>query len=220
MKAIKAISFDMDGTLYRVSRLRVAWRLRFERGLLLALLAAREKIRHEPPFPDRDALYEREAELVAPSFNKAIDQVRPRLANLRAALPDALTAGARPYPGVIAALEAANARRIRLAILSDYDPIPKLQHLGLDRLPWAATISADEFGALKPHPRAFLKLAEQIGCEPEEIVHVGDREDLDVQGALASGMRAWRIASKRSVTSRSEHVFSRYTVDLFARLAD
>ena len=219
MKRIRAISFDMDGTLYRVSRLRVAWRLRYERGLLLALLAAREKIRHEPPFPDRDALYEREAELVAPSFGLSIDEVRSRLRNLREALPSALTRGARPYPGVIAALEAAHARRIRLAILSDYDPIPKLGHLGLDHLPWAVTISADEFGALKPHPRSFLKLAEQLECAPDEVVHVGDREDLDVEGALSSGMRAWRIASKRSVASRSEHVFSRYTVDLFARLA-
>jgi putative hydrolase of the HAD superfamily len=220
LKRIKAISFDMDGTLYRVPRLRVAWRLRFERGLLLALLAAREKIRHEPPFPDRAALYEREAELVAPSFGMPIEEVRRRLTNLRAALPDALTEGARPYPGVVSALEAAHARRLRIAILSDYDPVAKLAHLGLDRLPWAATISADEFGALKPHPRSFLKLAEQLGCEPDQIVHVGDREDLDVEGALASGMRAWRIASKRSVASRSEHVFSRYTVDLFAKLAD
>jgi putative hydrolase of the HAD superfamily len=217
---IRAISLDMDGTLYRVSRLRVAWRLRFERGLLLALLAAREKVRHEPPFPDRDALYEREAELVAPSFGLSVEEVRPRLAELRAALPGALTEGARPYPGAVAALEAAYARGIRIAILSDYDPIPKLEHLGLQHLPWAATIAADEFGALKPHPRPFLELARKIDCEPNEILHVGDREDLDVEGALASGMRAWRIASKRGVASRSERVFSRYTVDLFARLAD
>jgi putative hydrolase of the HAD superfamily len=220
MKRIKAISFDMDGTLYRVSRLRVAWRLRFERGLLLALLAAREKIRHEPPFPDRAALYEREAELVAPSFGLTIDQVRPRLASLREALPDALTEGRRPYPGVPAALEAAHVRGLSLAILSDYDPLPKLAHLGLERVPWKALVATDALGALKPHPRSFLELAARLECEPDEIVHVGDREDLDVEGALASGMRAWRIASNRSVSSRSEHVFSRYTVDLFARLAD
>jgi putative hydrolase of the HAD superfamily len=217
---IRAVSFDMDGTLYRVSRLRVAWRLRFERGLLLAWLAAREKLRHEPPFPDRATLFEREVELVAPSFGLTIEEARPRLAAIREALPDALTEGARPYPGVTAALEAAYARGIRIAILSDYDPIPKLRNLGLDRLPWAATIATEEFGALKPHPRAFLELAKALGCDPSEILHVGDREDLDVEGALASGMRAWRIASKRGVTSRSERVFSRYTVDLFARLAD
>ncbi len=219
MKQIRAISFDMDGTLYRVSRLRVAWRLRLERGLLLALLAAREKIRHEPPFPDRAALYRREAELVAPSFRLTTEEVVSRLDDLRAAMPGALTLGARPYPGVVSALEAAHARGLRIAILSDYDPVEKLAHLGLEHLPWAATIAADALGALKPHPRPFLELAGQLGCEPGEVVHVGDREDLDVEGALASGMRAWRIASKRRVASRSERVFSRYTVDLFARLA-
>lgn len=216
---VKAISFDMDGTLYRVRRLRVAWRLRWERGLLLALLAAREKIRHEPPLPDREALYDREAELVAPSFGLPVEEAHHRLAGLREALPGALTEGVRPYPGLVAALEAARARGLAIAVLSDYDPKEKLAYLGLDRLPWAATLAADASGALKPHPRPFLELARRLGVDPHEIVHVGDREDLDVEGAIASGMRAWRIASRRDVPSRSEYVFSRYTVDLFARLA-
>ncbi|MCK6552407.1 hypothetical protein L6R52_41650, partial [Myxococcota bacterium] len=76
----RAISLDMDGTLYRVRRLRVLWRLRFERGLLLALLAAREKMRHEPPLADAEALAQREAELVAPSFELGIDEARARIA--------------------------------------------------------------------------------------------------------------------------------------------
>lgn len=215
---VRAISLDMDGTLYRVRRLRVAWRLRWERGLLLALLAAREKIRHEAPLPDRQALYSREAELVAPSFGLSKTEAERRLAGLREALPSALTEGVRPYPGLVAALEAAHARGLAIAVLSDYDPGEKLAYLGLDRLPWAATLAADEFGALKPHPRPFLELARRLAVDPAEIVHVGDREDLDVQGALSSGMRAWRIASRRDVSSRSERVFSRYTVDLFAQL--
>ena len=65
---VRALSLDLDGTLYAVPRARVAWRLRRERGLLVALMAARERMRHEPPLADREAVLAREVELVAPSF--------------------------------------------------------------------------------------------------------------------------------------------------------
>lgn len=217
---IRLLSFDLDGTLYKVRRFRVAWRLRYERGLLLALLAAREKIRHEPPLPDMDALKQREAELVAPSFGLTAEETLERLSELRKDMPWALTGGARPYPGVRGALEAAAARGLKLAVLSDYDPDEKLENLGLADLPWVAVIGAEHLGALKPHPDSFLELARRAKVAPSQVLHIGDREDLDVDGALAAGMRAWRKASKKGLVSRSEHVFDRYTVDLFLRLLD
>jgi putative hydrolase of the HAD superfamily len=220
MKPARAISFDMDGTLYRVRRLRVAWRLRWERGLLVALLAAREKMRHEAPLDDRDALAAREAELVAPSFNLSREDALRRIRDLREAMPDALTLGASPYRGVVSALEAAHVRGLKLAVLSDYEPGKKLAHLGLDHLPWAALIAAENSGALKPHPRAFVEVARALSIDPADIVHVGDREDLDVEGAIGAGMRAWRFSrSGKKVTSRAEHVFTEWGVSLFQTLA-
>ncbi len=217
---VKLISLDVDGTLYKVRRLRVAWRLRFERGLLLALLAAREKIRHESPLSSMEALAHREAELVAPSFNLSLEEAKRRLSKLRDDMPWALTEGAKPFPGLRGALEAANARGLKLAVLSDYDPREKLKNLGLDDLPWAAVLGAEQLGALKPHPASFLELAKRAQVEPAEVLHVGDREDLDVEGALGVGMRAWRKASQKGQVSRSERVFHRYTVDLFLPLLD
>jgi len=220
VKAARAISFDMDGTLYRVRRLRVAWRLRWERGLLVALLAAREKIRHEAPLDDKDALAKREAELVAPSFNLTIEDTLRRIRDLRAAMPAALTLGNAPYRGVVSALEAAHVRGLKLAVLSDYDPEEKLAHLGLDHLPWAALVATERTGALKPHPRAFVAVASALSLDPSEIVHVGDREDLDIEGAIAAGMRAWRFSrSGKKVTSRAERVFTEWGVTLFQSLA-
>lgn len=218
MKPARAISLDMDGTLYRVRRLRVAWRLRWERGLLVALLAAREKIRHEAPLSDRDALARREAELVAPSFNLSYEDTLRRIRDLHDAMPDALTLGAVPYRGVVSALEAAHVRGLKLAVLSDYDPKKKLEHLGLDHLPWSARIATESFGALKPHPRAFLAVATELSLDPAEIVHVGDREDLDVEGAIGAGMRAWRFSRGKKVESRAEHVFTEWGVSLFQGL--
>ena len=218
MRPVRAISFDLDGTLYRVRRLRVAWRLRLDRGVLLALLAAREKIRHEPVLDDKAALFAREEELVAESFGWSRGVAAERLDRLRIGLPRALTNGVRPYPGVKAAIEAAHAQGLQVAVLSDYDPVDKLRYLGMDRLPWSVVLGAEDLGALKPHPRAFLALAGRMGCQPSDVVHIGDREDLDVAGALASGMRAWRISAKRKVSSQAEHVFSTYTLDVFGPL--
>ncbi|MBK6684824.1 MAG: HAD family hydrolase [Deltaproteobacteria bacterium] len=218
MNPVRAISLDLDGTLYRVPRLRVAWRLRFERGLLVALVGAREKMRHEGPFADRDALFEREVELVAPSFGLSFDEARRRLQDLRAALPEALTRGIKPYPGVRAALEAAHARGLKLAVFSDYEPGEKLNFLGLDRLPFAAILGADSLGALKPHPRGFEEVARRLAVDPSEVVHIGDREDLDVEGALAAGMRALRFCRQAGVETKAERVFFRWDIDALTRL--
>jgi HAD superfamily hydrolase (TIGR01509 family) len=216
---IRAVSLDLDGTLYPVGRLRVAWRLRHERGLLLAFMAARERIRHETPFDDADALLERETELVAPSFELEHEQAKLRIRALKEALPEALTRGVRPYPGVKSALEGAHVRGLKLAIVSDYAPIEKLRWLGLDDLPWSATIGCDLLGALKPHPRAFLEVAERLEVEPSSVLHIGDREDLDVQGALSAGLRAWRFSRRRGTTSRAERVFGEWGMSLFGAIA-
>jgi putative hydrolase of the HAD superfamily len=212
----------MDGTLYRVHRLKVAWRLRWERGLLVALLAAREKIRHEAPLASQLELAEREAELVAPSFGLDVAEAKKRIHDLRAAMPNALTLGASPYRGVESALEAAHARGLKIAVLSDYDPVEKLKNLKLDHLPWAAKLASERFGALKPHPKSFLALAEQLGVEPADVVHIGDREDLDVLGALSAGMRAWRFVrgGDREVESASEHVFAEWSVSTLGTLTE
>lgn len=214
----RALSLDVDGTLYRVRRMRVAWRLRRDRGLLVALLAAREKIRHEPTMSDRAALEAREVELVAPSFRLSPAETRERIARLRTRLPEALTRGMRPYPGVRAALEAAASRGLALATLSDFDPMPKLRYLGLDDLPWAAHVGADGLGAFKPQPPPFLRVCEQLDLPPRDVVHIGDREDSDVRGALSAGLRAWRFRPRGEGHTTAEHVFAKWTLDLFAPL--
>jgi putative hydrolase of the HAD superfamily len=180
-------------------------------------MAARERIRREPDLGSPERLFAREVELVGPSFGLTPEEAARRLTELRALLPAALTLGVEPYPGVRGALEAAHARGLSLAVLSDYAPQEKLRHLGLDDLPWAAAIGGESLGVLKPGRRAFHQLAERLGLEPGAIVHLGDREDLDVDGALEAGFRAWRF-SRRPGSTRAERAFDRWTLGLFAPL--
>lgn len=49
--------------------------------------------------------------------------------------------------------------------------------------------TSDDWGASKPDPSFFEKVAEVVPAEPGEILYVGDRLDNDVLPALAAGMR-------------------------------
>ncbi|MFD9596276.1 HAD family hydrolase [Kitasatospora sp. NPDC059973] len=50
--------------------------------------------------------------------------------------------------------------------------------------------TSDDWGASKPDPTFFERVAEVVPAEPGEILYVGDRLDNDVLPALAAGMRA------------------------------
>lgn len=47
-----------------------------------------------------------------------------------------------------------------------------------------------EAGAVKPQPRIYQFLLEQLGCEADEVLFVGDTAAADVEGPRACGMQA------------------------------
>ena len=56
---------------------------------------------------------------------------------------------------------------------------------------------SDEVGHAKPHRAMFEAAADQLGVEPAEMLHIGDREDKDILGAKALGMKAILFAGAR-----------------------
>jgi FMN phosphatase YigB (HAD superfamily) len=65
----------------------------------------------------------------------------------------------------------------------------KLAYLGLDYHDFDPRIYCYDQGWIKPEPSPFLAAIESLEMEPDEIVYVGDREDTDVEGAQAVGMK-------------------------------
>jgi putative hydrolase of the HAD superfamily len=51
------------------------------------------------------------------------------------------------------------------------------------------SLAARDAGMMKPDPRIFQILLESAGLVPEDVVHVGDDPDADVEGARAAGVR-------------------------------
>ncbi|EHM31365.1 HAD-superfamily hydrolase [Streptomyces sp. W007] len=48
--------------------------------------------------------------------------------------------------------------------------------------------TSDDWGASKPDPEFFVRVAEVVPAEPDEILYVGDRVDNDLRPAVAAGM--------------------------------
>ena len=90
------------------------------------------------------------------------------------------------YPEVRACLERLS-QRYRIASLSNGNAC--LVQIGLDHL-FHAMISAHAHGSGKPDPAVFHIACHELGCAPEEVVHLGDDIELDVRGARGAGLHA------------------------------
>ncbi len=83
----------------------------------------------------------------------------------------------------------AQSMNLKIGVFSDYPAQEKVEALGLGK--WAKlTLCATDkdINAFKPHPRGFLRACEIWGVEPKEVLYIGDREEVDARGASAAGM--------------------------------
>ncbi len=55
---------------------------------------------------------------------------------------------------------------------------------------FSALLFSDEVGYLKPHPEIFKKASQTLRVPLSEIMHVGDDEKTDIEGAKNAGMQA------------------------------
>ena len=96
----------------------------------------------------------------------------------------------RVYDDVLPALAALAGRGLKLGLISNWDERlrPLLRGLNLSRYFDVRAISC-EVGAAKPGRAIFRRAAARLRLPPEEILHVGDRLDMDVRGARAAGFR-------------------------------
>jgi putative hydrolase of the HAD superfamily len=95
------------------------------------------------------------------------------------------------YPDVRPALEALSAGSVRLGIVSNWDSrLPKiLDFFGLQTYFDTVVVSHFE-GIEKPDPALFRIALKRLGAAPRETLHVGDRPDLDLDGARSAGLDA------------------------------
>jgi FMN phosphatase YigB (HAD superfamily) len=92
--------------------------------------------------------------------------------------------------GLIELLDWLELRGIPRGILSDYPAHEKLAALGVaHRFDPILSATDPAIGAFKPDSRGFAAAARAWNLAPSDILYVGDRLDVDAQGAAAAGMR-------------------------------
>jgi putative hydrolase of the HAD superfamily len=185
--ATRALTFDVDGTLYDVRRqkLRIVPQMLRHPLILSGFKETVEEMRGEKVDNFRAELARRLGARVGVADGK----VRQVLNHVVFGAWPASFNERTPFRGVH---EALSSIRLPRAVVSDYDPDEKLRRMGLDH-GWSALISCERLGALKPLPDGLLAAAEKMGVKPSEILHIGDRADTDEAMALAAGARCWLL---------------------------
>jgi putative hydrolase of the HAD superfamily len=105
----------------------------------------------------------------------------------------------RIFDDVKPAIDALASLGINLAVISNWDDRlqPLLERLGLRKYFETIVISC-ETGFPKPSPVIFEHAARKLGLAPEFILHVGDSERDDLQGAEEAGFQARLIERSKS----------------------
>ncbi|MEO6576520.1 MAG: HAD family hydrolase [Polyangiaceae bacterium] len=214
MIALKAVVFDMDGTLYRQSPLRRAMLVRLlrahvadpARGLqtarvLIAYRQAQEHLRASASHVGHDVKREvAEAQIQLACERTKVERHVVVEAVSRWMEHEPLGHLARcVQPGLLTFLHACKSRGLRLGVLSDYPAEAKLEALGLGGLfDVVLCAQAPEIGAFKPHPRGLLLSLDRLGVAATDSLYVGDRAEVDGATAEAAGVRCAILMRRRA----------------------
>lgn len=208
-RRIRAVLFDVDGTLYRQRPMRLlmaaelgALALRQPRRApavwrtLSAYRKAQESLRGR-----EDAHAARQLELAASRARMSTEDVAAIVDEWMVERPLKYLARCRAA-GLVDLLEFLSARRVQIGILSDYPAQKKIDALGVSHYFSIVLCGGDaDVGAFKPSPRGFLAACARWQLDPGDVLYVGDRMDADAAGAAAAHMPAVIVTSEQIRTT-------------------
>lgn len=196
--AIKAVAFDVFGTLVNIDRPTRPFRK------LVRLLheAGRPRQRDDGIRAMSSAIDLRQA---ARLFGGMIseDALNALEAELREEI-ESITL----FPDAAPTLLALKARGIKVALCSNLaapygPPVLDLLPFQLDFFAWSY-----EAGAVKPQPEIYQYLCEGIACQPEEVLMIGDTIEADMIGPRKFGMHGYHLDRHAATSNSAESVRS------------
>ncbi len=198
LSGIKAITFDVDGTLWDFEG--TMWR-----GLEAALREVQRLNPEETQSLTVDHLdrawlaeHDRQQGTITDLVQLRHDAMRRAFAGIDT--PDDLLANRAtqayleernrstiPFDDVVPTLEVLNGT-FAIGTLTNGSMRP--ERLGLEEFFDFVVMSVEHRGVEKPDPRIFQIAVREAGCEPHELLHVGDHIEYDVRGANDVGIRS------------------------------
>jgi putative hydrolase of the HAD superfamily len=205
---IKAVAFDLDGTLYPSHRLLYKFSLPALKNsrFYLHFSRVRKIIRTLRPVVD---FHTCQAELLAERLGITCEEAKIRIRNLVYREMENRFARVRPFPYVEQTLRALKSAGYKLAVLSDFPVTGKLEGLGLQDY-WDCLLSSEQTHYLKPNPEPFAALAACLKLRPAEILYIGDKYRYDICGAHAAGMLTAHLSRRQTPGSEANFTFSSY----------
>jgi putative hydrolase of the HAD superfamily len=201
---IKVITFDAGNTLIRLSRpvgvIYAAVAKRFgaelnpidlEHGFRAAWKTVPRLPDTPGPRPDDGRTWWRD--VVIQTLENARAEVEPFDGFFDAVYQEFAVPGAwRLEPGALELLQDLGRAGFRLGIISNFDLRLReiLKHVGVLDL-FEQIVVSSQVGAEKPSPRIFEEALRRFAIEPAELLHVGDEEKADGEGARALGIQAF-----------------------------
>ena len=208
---IKAIIFDLDGTLYNFKWLpfRLMWslptdilRIKADRTVRKSLKGCdfatpeaylaeyAQRMAEKTDFKSQDALnwYTNRYMGTMCFLLKRYYSQRPQLAEVFARL---------------------HQQKIKIAVFSDYPRVHQriraLDFSDETMTTISGIFSAQDFGSQKPAPRPFLEIAANLGVTPNQCLVVGDRDLADGAGARETGMGFIQIETHKTKIIEANH---------------
>jgi HAD superfamily hydrolase (TIGR01509 family) len=229
-ESIRAVLFDVDGTLYAPTLLRLAM------ACEMGVLCTASLLRGDSRVPStvrafrtcRESLRTRACSS-EPLARRQYSLAAERLGCAPAAVEEVVHEWMYrrplkwlPYcrrPGVLELLTFLEMRGVRRGVFSDYPAHDKLAALGLaGRFDLVVSAVDADIDAFKPDPRGYLAAAERWGVTPASVLYVGDRVEVDATGAAAAGMRCALLG--RTAGSTATTIGVRHFAELQRALAD
>jgi phosphoglycolate phosphatase/putative hydrolase of the HAD superfamily len=219
---VRLVVFDVDGTLYNQSWLRMLMLLRLlkhsaqSRSLnTIRILHAFRRCREELGNASATDFATRQYRVAADQSGLPEETVRMTVEEWLDRQPLDILPTCR-YAGVERVFAALSSQGKTVAVLSDYPAAEKLAALGL-RADIIACASDPQVGALKPHPAGLRYILSRAQISPEATIMIGDRIDRDWAVAQTQGIRTL-IRSSNPITGID--TFRGYRDEVFHALTE
>jgi putative hydrolase of the HAD superfamily len=207
---IKAVAFDIDGTLYPYYLMyfySIPIFIRYPR-FIYNFSRVRKSIRKLNKIDD---FHKTQAELLAEKLKDSPARVYRKLEDIIYTKWEKIFKWVKLYSGVRETLRILKRKNLKLAALSDFPVQNKLRYLGLEGY-WDCAFSSEEISYLKPHPISFRILSEKLNIEPEEILYVGDTYLYDIIGAYNAGFKTAFLTSDLRKRKYADFQFRNYRI--------
>ncbi len=124
------------------------------------------------------------------------------------------------YPGTREVLDALDAAGYRLALLSNADEDFLQSAVSHNRLRFSVIQSSESLRAYKPHRTVFEVTCLRLGCEPAEVLYVGDSPQADVLGGNRAGLPVAWVRRSEDAELAEDYPAPALAIDTLPELAE